>query len=82
MSASREADSLATLQAALDAGINFFDTAYCYGYDGESERMIAQVLRPHRRREIVIATKGGIHWGPDQKQVRDGTARHAPPPMR
>ncbi len=56
-----EADSLATLQAATDSGINFFDAAYSYGYDGESERMIARALG-HRRDELVIATKGGIHW--------------------
>lgn len=66
-----EADSLATLRAAFDAGINFFDTAYCYGYQGESERMIARVLGS-RREKIVIASKGGIHWGPDLKQVKDG----------
>jgi aryl-alcohol dehydrogenase-like predicted oxidoreductase len=65
-----EADSLRTLAAALDAGINFFDSAYCYGYDGESERMIARALG-HRRDEIVIATKCGIHWGPDRTQQRD-----------
>lgn len=67
-----EADSLATLQAALDAGINFFDTAYCYGFEGESERMIARALG-HRRDEIVIATKGGIHWE-NGRQGRDGSA--------
>ncbi len=65
-----EENSLATLKAAFDAGINFFDTAYCYGYQGESERLIAQALGPHRD-QIVIATKCGIHWGPDKKQVRD-----------
>lgn len=65
-----EADSLATLIAAFDSGINFFDTAYCYGLAGESERMLARTLGPHRD-EIVIATKGGIHWE-DGKQVRDG----------
>ena len=54
------ADSLATLRAALDAGINFFDTAYCYGYEGQSERMIAEALGD-RRDEIVIASKAGIH---------------------
>ena len=31
-----ETQSLATLEAAADAGMNFFDTAYCYGYGGES----------------------------------------------
>ncbi len=66
-----EADSLATLAAAFDSGINFFDTAYCYGYEGESEKMIARALGPHRD-EFVIATKGGIHWK-NGKQVRDGT---------
>jgi aryl-alcohol dehydrogenase-like predicted oxidoreductase len=66
-----EADSLATLQAAFHAGINFFDTAYCYGFEGESERMIARALGPHRD-EIVIATKGGIHWE-NGKQARDGS---------
>lgn len=65
-----EADSLATLVAAEAAGINFFDTAYCYGYDGESERMIGRALG-HRRQQLVIATKGGIHWD-NGKQARDG----------
>ncbi len=65
-----EEASLATLQAALDAGINFFDTAYVYGYEGESERLIGQALG-HRRSEIVVASKAGIEWGPDRKQVRD-----------
>jgi aryl-alcohol dehydrogenase-like predicted oxidoreductase len=65
-----EADSLATLQASLEVGVNFLDTAYCYGADGQSERLIARAIRG-RRDEVVLATKGGIHWGPDGKQVRD-----------
>lgn len=66
-----EADSLATVAAAVEAGINFFDTAYCYGYDGESERLVGRVLRPLRD-QVVIATKGGIAWNEERKQVRDG----------
>ncbi len=66
-----EQASLATLNAALDSGINFFDTAYCYGYDGESERLIAKALGD-KRDQIVIATKGGIHWA-GTKQVRDAS---------
>lgn len=66
-----EAGSLATIAAAFDAGINFFDTAYCYGFEGESERMIGRVFAG-RRDQIVIATKGGIHWE-DGKQGRDGS---------
>ncbi len=56
-----EEHSLATIQAAFDTGINFFDTAYIYGYEGESERMVGRVLGPHRK-EVVIATKCGLHW--------------------
>jgi len=66
-----ESQSLATLEAAVEAGINFFDTAYCYGYEGQSEQMIARALG-HRRDDIVIATKGGIHWE-NRVQRKDGT---------
>jgi aryl-alcohol dehydrogenase-like predicted oxidoreductase len=67
-----EDNSKATLQAAFDSGINFFDSAYVYGYDGESEKMIADVLGAQRQ-QIVIATKGGIQWR-DGKIHRDGRA--------
>lgn len=53
-------DSLRTLQAAIDGGINFLDTAYAYGIHGESEQMIGEVIRA-RRDDVVIATKGGLH---------------------
>lgn len=67
-----DSDSLKTLHAALDSGINFFDTAYCYGADGESEKLISQALGA-RRDEIVLATKGGIHW--DENRVRHVNGR-------
>jgi aryl-alcohol dehydrogenase-like predicted oxidoreductase len=54
-------DSLKTLHAAIDGGVNFFDTAYGYGFNGESERLIGRVLRD-RREEVVLATKCGLHW--------------------
>ena len=65
-------DSLRTLQAAVDRGVNFFDTAYFYGADGESERLIARGLG-HRRDEIVIATKGGLHWDGQGRRVFDAS---------
>lgn len=65
-----ETDGLSTLDAALDAGINFFDTAYCYGYQGESERLLGRAFA-RRRGEVVIATKGGIHWE-NRRQHKDG----------
>ena len=67
-----EADSRATLEAAANAGINFFDSAYCYGKHGESERLIQQALGD-RRDELVIATKGGISWGSDGNRLIDGS---------
>ncbi len=65
-----EAGSLATLRAAFEAGLNFFDTAYNYGFEGQSEKMIARELGSHRK-EIVLASKGGFHWI-DGKQARCG----------
>ena len=64
------ADSLATLRAAFELGINFYDTAYAYGANGESEQLIAEALGPHRD-QIVIATKGGLQWEPDGSRVFD-----------
>jgi aryl-alcohol dehydrogenase-like predicted oxidoreductase len=46
------------LQAALDAGINFIDTAPVYGKDAVGESMLANVLKSHRD-EIVLTTKCG-----------------------
>ena len=65
-------DSLATLQATLDSGINFLDTAYCYGAFGESEKLIAEAIRG-RREKVVIATKGGLHWKSPTERAYDGT---------
>jgi aryl-alcohol dehydrogenase-like predicted oxidoreductase len=50
--------SLAALESALAAGVNFFDTSNVYGY-GHSERLIGQAFA-HRRKEIIIATKAGF----------------------
>src|SRR6185312_2259837 len=50
-------DSLAALHAALDGGVNFFDTADVYG-DGRSERLLAK-LKKERREKFHIATKAG-----------------------
>jgi aryl-alcohol dehydrogenase-like predicted oxidoreductase len=65
-----ESDSLATILAALDAGISFLDTAYAYGADGESERLIARAIAG-RRDNVVIATKGGIAWDAKRDRVID-----------
>jgi aryl-alcohol dehydrogenase-like predicted oxidoreductase len=65
-----DADSIATIRSALDHDVNFLDTAYCYGPNGESENLIRRALEG-RRHEAVIATKGGIHYNPAGKQEQD-----------
>ena len=60
--------SLATIAACFEVGINFLDAAYCYGRDGESEKLIGRTL-VGRRDEMVIATKAGIALGPDDKPI-------------
>ncbi len=49
----------AVVNAALDAGINFFDTADVYGGGGQSEILLGQALGS-RRAEVVIASKFGM----------------------
>lgn len=56
-----DADSIATIQACFDLGINHLDTAYVYGPNGESEHLIRRALGS-RRDEMVIASKCGIHY--------------------
>ena len=65
-----DADSIATIQACFELGINHLDTAYMYGRDGESERLIARALG-RRRDEMVIATKCGLHWSPTCHNAHD-----------
>lgn len=53
-----DSDSIAALHAALDAGLDFIDTADVYG-DGHSERLIARVLRERGGERPFVATKAG-----------------------
>ncbi len=65
-------DAFATVHAALDAGINLFDTAHAYEA-GESERILGAALG-HRRDEAIIATKlAGAQTRPDH--IRDACRR-------
>ncbi|MFE9020884.1 aldo/keto reductase [Streptomyces sp. NPDC007808] len=62
-----EAESRPLIRQALDAGINFFDTANVYS-DGTSEEIVGRALRDFARRdEIVLATKvnGRMRPGPN-----------------
>ncbi|HEV2248839.1 MAG TPA: aldo/keto reductase [Terriglobia bacterium] len=57
-----EKESMAALHAALDVGINFFDTADVYG-DGRSERLLGR-LRKERNETFYVATKAGRRLNP------------------
>jgi len=61
-------ETAAVLGAALDAGVNFFDTADVYG-GGESEEFLGKALKGRRDRAI-IATKFGIKMGEGQEGAR------------
>lgn len=50
--------ALATLRAAVEAGVTFLDTADVYG-DGRSEQLIGQFLRDHHGHDVFVATKLG-----------------------
>ena len=55
-------DAIRVLNAAIDNGVNFIDTADVYG-DGRSERFIEQVLGD-RKEEVFVATKAGRRLQP------------------
>ncbi len=50
--------SMKALHAAVDAGVNFVDTADVYG-DGRSERLVARLVRERKGERIFVATKAG-----------------------
>ena len=65
----------ASVQKALELGINFFDTAQAYG-SGLAERLLGEALQPYLRKglreDIVIATKGGLRIEGD-RLLRDAS---------
>lgn len=62
------------LHAALDAGVNFFDTADVYGA-GDNERLVGETLRAHRDR-VVLATKGGATRDAQGRATNDGSPHY------
>jgi aryl-alcohol dehydrogenase-like predicted oxidoreductase len=62
-----EAPTFAVIDAAIEAGVTFFDTSDTYGNHGGSEELIGRALQG-RRDQVVLATK----WG---KPMGDGAER-------
>ncbi len=67
-------EARASIVAALDAGVNFFDTAYSYGYAGESDTLLREALAG-RRDEAIIASKAGMHWNENRQRVLDSSGK-------
>ena len=67
-----EAESIATIQAALERGINIIDTAPAYGF-GRSEEIVGKAIAGARARpRVVLATKTGLDWR-DGKPFRNAS---------
>jgi aryl-alcohol dehydrogenase-like predicted oxidoreductase len=57
-----EAESVATIRAAFEHGINIVDTAPVYGF-GRSEEIVGKAIAEGRlRSDVIIATKAGLQW--------------------
>jgi aryl-alcohol dehydrogenase-like predicted oxidoreductase len=69
------AGTAAVVDAALDAGINFFDTADVYG-GGQSEEFLGRALKG-RRSKAIVATKFGIKMGEGMEGARAQYVREA-----
>ena len=68
-----EDDALATLAAAVDAGVTFLDTADVYG-DGRSEALIGRFIRESRPRGVTVATKMGRRANPHEAAAYNADA--------
>ncbi len=65
-----EAESIRTIEAAIDRGIDLIDTAPAYGF-GRSEEIVGKALaRSGARDRLVVATKGGLAWSDDRVERR------------
>jgi hypothetical protein len=67
------AECVRIMHAALDAGINFVDTADVYGPHGETERIVGQAVAGSRREQVVLATKG--HFPMEASALMRGNSR-------
>jgi aryl-alcohol dehydrogenase-like predicted oxidoreductase len=65
-----DAASIATVQAALDAGVTLIDTGDFYGM-GHNEMLLREALKDGRRERAFICVKFGAMRGPDQKFLGD-----------
>lgn len=60
-------DSIRTIHTALDNGVNWIDTAACYGL-GHAEEVVARAIKD-RRNKVLIATKCGRGWNEQTGEI-------------
>jgi aryl-alcohol dehydrogenase-like predicted oxidoreductase len=60
-----ETESIATIRAAADHGINLIDTAPVYGF-GRSEEIVGKAISENHLRCVLIATKAGLEWSSER----------------
>ncbi len=82
----QDAVAVATLVAAIDAGVTLFDTADAYGLDdadaGHNERLVARARAQRPDAAVTVVTKGGLtrpgrRWVPDGRAVALAAAARA-----
>lgn len=66
-------DGKQLVEAALACGINLLDTAYVYGL-GHSEELVGQVIKNHRREDLVVATKGAHDFSTGEEVINNDPA--------
>lgn len=68
------AEAEEVIHAAIDAGINYFDTADLYN-QGENEKVVGKALKPHRH-NVYLASKVGNRWEEGQEGWSWDTSAH------
>jgi aryl-alcohol dehydrogenase-like predicted oxidoreductase len=69
------AEAVATIHAAVDAGITMLDVAPGYGVDAESERAVGEALRARPAADVMVTTK--VHLRDDEEPGRIGRSLRA-----
>ena len=73
-------EAIAAVRAAFDGGITLFDTAAVYGW-GYGEELMGRAIKPLKREDIVLVTKGAREWKADSSDNRSATVADSDPDL-